>query len=166
MCRIFRFGFAALSWVLWMTRNKFSIDHIFPNKLADCLCKLLNFLHKWKPKLGQEGDAVPDFSFEGYGSWIINRDRDPFFAWSVYTVMSSFYSRSYVVGPHAIFLFQTVIPVGCASIWTCPSATIVRAFRMLSYFMKSGSRLFSKNSRLRIFWHVKHEGQTMSALRK
>lgn len=33
--RLFWFGFAAMSWALWTTRNKFTIEHVFPSKSAD-----------------------------------------------------------------------------------------------------------------------------------
>ena len=46
--RVFWVGFAVISWSLWITRNKFTIEHIFPAKPADCLFKSCAFLQQWK----------------------------------------------------------------------------------------------------------------------
>lgn len=78
MSRIFWFGFAAMSWVLWTTRNKFSIERIFPNKPVDCLFKLLTILQQWKP-LVKSGDMEATDSLisrvRATASDIISRDR-------------------------------------------------------------------------------------------
>lgn len=39
---------------LWTTRNKLSIEYIFPNKHVDCLFKLLAILQQWKLKSGDK----------------------------------------------------------------------------------------------------------------
>ena len=41
--------FAIQSWALWVTRNKFSIEGVFPQQPADVLYKLLIFLQQWRP---------------------------------------------------------------------------------------------------------------------
>ena len=46
--QLFWFGFVAMSWVLWTTRNKFTIENIFPSKPIGCLFKLVSFLQQWK----------------------------------------------------------------------------------------------------------------------
>jgi hypothetical protein len=46
--RLFWIGLAAVCWALWTTRNKFTIEHIFPSKPADCLYKLCMFLQQWR----------------------------------------------------------------------------------------------------------------------
>ena len=46
--RIFWVGLGALCWSLWTTRNKFTIEHVFPAKPADCLFKSCAFLQQWK----------------------------------------------------------------------------------------------------------------------
>ena len=40
---------AALVWSLWTTRNKFTIDGVFPTQFADILYKLSMYLQVWKP---------------------------------------------------------------------------------------------------------------------
>ena len=37
--RVFWVGVGAICWTLWSTRNKFTIEHVFPAKPADCLFK-------------------------------------------------------------------------------------------------------------------------------
>ena len=46
--RIFWVGLDALCWSLWTTRNKFTIEHVFPAKPADCLFKSCTLLQQWK----------------------------------------------------------------------------------------------------------------------
>ena len=41
--------FAAMSWALWMTRNKFTIDVVFPRQPADCVYKSIINLQLWRP---------------------------------------------------------------------------------------------------------------------
>jgi hypothetical protein len=41
-------GVAAMCWTLWTTRNKFTIEHVFPAKSADCLFKTCIFLQQWR----------------------------------------------------------------------------------------------------------------------
>lgn len=45
---LFWLGFAALCWALWTTRNKFTIEHVFPNKPADCIFKMCMFFQQWR----------------------------------------------------------------------------------------------------------------------
>jgi hypothetical protein len=40
--------FAALAWTIWTTRNKMSIQKVFPNKPIDIICLALAFLRQWK----------------------------------------------------------------------------------------------------------------------
>ena len=46
--RIFWVGLGALCWSLWTTRNKFTIEHVFPAKPADCLFQSCALLQQWK----------------------------------------------------------------------------------------------------------------------
>ena len=46
--RIFWVGLGAFCWSLWTTRNKFTIEHVFPAKHVDCLFKSCAFLQEWK----------------------------------------------------------------------------------------------------------------------
>lgn len=46
--RLFWVGLGAVCWVLWTTRNKFTIEGIFPAKPADLLFKISIFLQQWK----------------------------------------------------------------------------------------------------------------------
>lgn len=46
---IFWFGFAAVIWVLWTTRNKFTSEHVFPSKRADIIFKSLILLQQLYP---------------------------------------------------------------------------------------------------------------------
>ena len=46
--RIFWVGFAAICWSLWTTRNKFTIEHIFPANPVGCLFKTGVFLQQWR----------------------------------------------------------------------------------------------------------------------
>lgn len=46
--RLFWIGLAVVCWALWTTRNKFTIEHIFPAKSADCLFKACLFLQQWR----------------------------------------------------------------------------------------------------------------------
>jgi hypothetical protein len=41
--------FAAQSWALWTTRNKFTIDKKFPQQPANCIFKSLLNLQLWRP---------------------------------------------------------------------------------------------------------------------
>jgi hypothetical protein len=41
--------FAAQSWALWTTRNKFTIEGKFPNQPANCIFKTSIFLQFWRP---------------------------------------------------------------------------------------------------------------------
>jgi hypothetical protein len=41
--------FVAQSWALWITRNKFSIEGVFPKQPADVVFKLLLTLQLWRP---------------------------------------------------------------------------------------------------------------------
>jgi hypothetical protein len=41
--------FAAQSWTLWTTRNKFSIETKFPKHPANVVFKTCIFLQLWKP---------------------------------------------------------------------------------------------------------------------
>lgn len=79
LSRIFWFGFAALSWVLWTIRNKFSIEHVFPNKPDDCIYKLLNLLQLWNPlvKAGdKEATELLISHVKATAAELTNRDRD------------------------------------------------------------------------------------------
>lgn len=53
--RLLWFGFSAMCWIMWTTRNKFTIEHLFPNKAADCILKLSILLQQWK-SLIKEGN--------------------------------------------------------------------------------------------------------------
>ena len=46
--RVFWVGLGAVCWSLWTTRNKFTIEHVFPAKPADCLFKSCALLQQWK----------------------------------------------------------------------------------------------------------------------
>lgn len=46
--RLFWVGFGALGWALWTTRNKFTIEGVFPNKPTDFLFKMSILLQQWK----------------------------------------------------------------------------------------------------------------------
>ena len=46
--RVFWVGFAAICWSLWTTRNKFTIEHIFPANPVSCLFKANVFLQHWR----------------------------------------------------------------------------------------------------------------------
>jgi hypothetical protein len=52
--------FAALSWALWTTRNKFSIEAKFPKRLANCIFKTTIFLQLWRPLQKPEVQAMLD----------------------------------------------------------------------------------------------------------
>jgi hypothetical protein len=41
--------FVAQSWALWLTRNKFSIEGVFPRQPADVVFKLILTLQLWRP---------------------------------------------------------------------------------------------------------------------
>jgi hypothetical protein len=41
--------FAAQSWALWTTRNKFSIEAKFPKQPANCIFETTIFLQLWRP---------------------------------------------------------------------------------------------------------------------
>jgi hypothetical protein len=43
--------FAAQSWVIWLIRNKLSIEKSFPKQPADCFFKTVMFLQLWRPLL-------------------------------------------------------------------------------------------------------------------
>jgi hypothetical protein len=52
--RIFRVGrqlglacFASVAWVVWHIRNKFCIQHVFPNNYLDVVYLALSFIQKW-----------------------------------------------------------------------------------------------------------------------
>lgn len=44
----FWLALAAQCWALWTTRNKLTIEHVFPNKPSHCLFKMLALLQQWK----------------------------------------------------------------------------------------------------------------------
>ena len=52
--RMFWVGLATMCWTLWTTRNKFTIDHVFPAKPADCLFKTCIFLQQWRLLIKEE----------------------------------------------------------------------------------------------------------------
>ena len=54
--RVFMVGWAAICWSLWTTRNKFTIEHIFPANPVSCLFKANVFLQQWR-SLTKEGDC-------------------------------------------------------------------------------------------------------------
>lgn len=54
--RVLWIAFSALAWALWTVRNKFTIEHIFPNKHVDVLFKMAAFLQQWSP-LTKAGDV-------------------------------------------------------------------------------------------------------------
>ena len=61
--RLFWVGFAAMCWSLWTTRNKFTIEHVFPAKPADCLFKTCIFLQQWRLLTKEEDrDAFDDMA--------------------------------------------------------------------------------------------------------
>ena len=37
-----------MCWSLWITRKKFTIEGVFPNKPADVIFKMAIFLQQWK----------------------------------------------------------------------------------------------------------------------
>jgi hypothetical protein len=41
--------FAAQSWALWLTRNKFTIKDKFPGRPSNCIFKTILFLWLWQP---------------------------------------------------------------------------------------------------------------------
>lgn len=47
---------AAMLWALWRTRNKFTIEVVFPSHPADVIYKCIIFLQQWAP-LGRHQDA-------------------------------------------------------------------------------------------------------------
>jgi hypothetical protein len=49
--------FAATCWLLWTTRNKFTIEAKFSRQPADCIFKILINLQLWRPLLKPK-DAV------------------------------------------------------------------------------------------------------------
>lgn len=52
--------FAGLCWSLWTTRNKFTIEHVFPRKPTDLLFKLATVLQLWRPLTKEEDHLVYD----------------------------------------------------------------------------------------------------------
>lgn len=42
-------AFVVLSWFLWTTHNKFTIEHLFPNRPSDCLFKMVVLLPQCIP---------------------------------------------------------------------------------------------------------------------
>lgn len=44
-----------MCWLLWKTRNKFTIEHVFPAKAANPVFKLVSLLQLWK-SLAKEHD--------------------------------------------------------------------------------------------------------------
>ena len=52
--RVFMVGWAATCSALWTTRNKFTIEHIFPTNPVSCLFKTNVFLQQWR-SLTKEG---------------------------------------------------------------------------------------------------------------
>lgn len=55
--RLFWFGFSAMCWTLWTTRNKLNIEQVFPNKAVDRFFKFSIRLQRWK-SLIKEGDLM------------------------------------------------------------------------------------------------------------
>ena len=53
--RVFLVGWAAMCWALWTTRNKFTIEHIFPTNPVNRLFKATIFLQQWR-SLIKDGD--------------------------------------------------------------------------------------------------------------
>jgi hypothetical protein len=49
--------FAAQSWALWTTGNKFSIEAKFPSRPANSIFKMNVFLQMWRPL--QKPEALP-----------------------------------------------------------------------------------------------------------
>lgn len=58
--RLFWPAFVAYSWAFWTSRNKFTIEHMFPNCPADCLLKMVGLLQQWMP-LAKDTDSIPLF---------------------------------------------------------------------------------------------------------
>ena len=53
--RVFMVGWAATCSALWTTRNKFTIEHIFPTNPVNCLFKATILLQQWR-SLIKDGD--------------------------------------------------------------------------------------------------------------
>ena len=56
--RIFWVGLGAMCWSLWTTRDKFTIEHVFPAKPADCLFKSCALLQQWKSLTKEDDQEV------------------------------------------------------------------------------------------------------------
>jgi hypothetical protein len=41
--------FASMTWILWTTRNKMGIEHIFLQRASDSIFKFLAFMQQWYP---------------------------------------------------------------------------------------------------------------------
>ena len=52
--RLFWFDFLAMCWTLWTTRNKFTIEKVFPSSVANVIFKLCMFLQQWKSLIKEE----------------------------------------------------------------------------------------------------------------
>jgi hypothetical protein len=52
--------FAAQSWALWTTRNKFSIEAKFPKHPANVVFKTIIFLQLWRPLAKEKVHAMLD----------------------------------------------------------------------------------------------------------
>ena len=52
--RVLWTSIGAMRWSLWLTRNKFTIEHVFPAKPADCLFKTCIFLQQWRLLIKEE----------------------------------------------------------------------------------------------------------------
>lgn len=57
---VFWTAFASQCWSLWTTCNKFTIQHSYPRKPANCLFKLLDLLQRWKPLIKEVDVATFD----------------------------------------------------------------------------------------------------------
>ena len=45
--RVFWIAFATFGWSLWTTRNKFTIEHLFPNCPSNCLFRMVVIVEQW-----------------------------------------------------------------------------------------------------------------------
>ena len=56
--RLFWFGFSAMCWTLLTTRNKFTIEQVFPNSAVNIIFKLSIFLQQRESLIREAGKAA------------------------------------------------------------------------------------------------------------
>lgn len=64
------FCLAAVLWSIWLTRNKYAIEGVFPNKPTDMLFKIFTVMQRWQVLLKGEEKEILEARSKTLRSWL------------------------------------------------------------------------------------------------